>query len=267
MLLAGLLKLGGCVLYRARANVAGRAPQGVRAALGTGRIGFAEGGGKALAKLCLAVTEFAQQAAVKRLVVHRGRQPGLGVNAGKMPAPGLAWGFGQASWRRRDWARGEGCRWPDPLGHGGEHGRHVERLGNVVAHAGFDHLVAVAGHGIGGHGDDGDLRQGQVLANLAGGGVAVHDRHLAVHQHAIKAIVPGQNVQRLLAVVGHQYRDAGLLQQFQRQFLVHVVVFHQQHARARQLGHGLAVVVDPLQCIGFFQVALVQGGPNALQQG
>ncbi len=136
----------------------------------------------------------------------------------------------------------------------------------MIAHAGCYHFFAVAGHGVGRHGDDGHLRQGQILADFAGGVVAVHDRHLAVHQYPVKSAVPRQDVQRLLAMVGHHHRDAGLLQQFQCELLVHVVVFHQQHARTRQLGHRFTLVFRLWIRLGFFQMPLVQRNPDAFQQ-
>ena len=257
------------MLHSARADVAGCAPQGVGAAFGAAGVGIGTGCRKALGKLALAVTELAQQACVKRLVVQRGRQTGPGVDAGQIPALGWADGRLQAGWggRGRVWGRVGCAGWPDPLGHGGKHGRHVERFGDVVAHAGCYHFFAVAGHGVGRHGDDGHLRQGQILSDFAGGGVAVHDRHLAVHQHPVKSTVPRQDVQRLLAMVGHHHRDAGLLQQLQRELLVHVVVFHQQHACTRQLGHRFTLVFRLWIRLGFFQMTLVQSCPDTFQQG
>ena len=58
----------------------------------------------------------------------------------------------------------------------------------MVVHARSQAGRAVRGHGVGGHGDDGQLAQAppQVLANGACGGVAIHHRHLDVHQYHIK---------------------------------------------------------------------------------
>src|SRR5205807_1295604 len=61
------------------------------------------------------------------------------------------------------------------------------RLGDVVIHAGRQTLVSITLQGIGGHGDDGRPACGHALrtltpANLGGCCIAVHLRHLAVHQ-------------------------------------------------------------------------------------
>lgn len=62
----------------------------------------------------------------------------------------------------------------------------IHRLGNVVVHAGLDAALAVALHGVGGHGDD-DVAIPRCFraADFRSGFVAVHDRHLTVHEHQV----------------------------------------------------------------------------------
>ena len=77
--------------------------------------------------------------------------------------------------------------------------------------------------------------EGRIFSDDLGGGVSVHHWHLAVHQHSIEVRVFGQDVQGLLAVVGQHYLHACADQQFHGQFLVHIVVFNQQHAGPLEL--------------------------------
>ena len=73
-----------------------------------------------------------------------------------------------------------------------------------------------------------------VPADFACRGEAVHDRHLAVHQDTIETMVPGQNIERFLSVIGNDDLDAGVAQKFSREFLIEFVVFDQQQPRPMQ---------------------------------
>jgi hypothetical protein len=116
-------------------------------------------------------------------------------------------------------------------------------LGEVVVHAGGEALVAVALHGVGGQGD-----HRQVVAALAlpgaqqrGGLVAVHHRHLAVHQDGVEGL-RGRQREGFLAVLGDGHREAQLLQHRAGELLVDRVVLGQQHMAVEQAaGAGLAV--------------------------
>jgi hypothetical protein len=88
----------------------------------------------------------------------------------------------------------------------------VERLGDEVVHPRFQAALPLAGHRVGGHRDDrqrGDAGIG-VAPNVLGGFVAVHDRHLAVHQHEIERKL-FDGVQRFLAVPRHSQPESQLL--------------------------------------------------------
>ena len=92
----------------------------------------------------------------------------------------------------------------EPFVEDGGHGLGRDRFGNVIVHARLETALAVALHGVGGHGDDGDLGIGDcgsARTNGRGGLETVHDRHLHVHEHQ----VIGNRFQGLdgLAAVAH----------------------------------------------------------------
>lgn len=58
----------------------------------------------------------------------------------------------------------------------------IEGFGNKIIHARTQAALAVTGHGMGGHGDDGDGIQPEVLADAAGGFDTIHTRHLNIHK-------------------------------------------------------------------------------------
>ena len=62
-------------------------------------------------------------------------------------------------------------------------------LGQKAVHAAFHGVAAILIEGIGGHGKDRNSGQSGIFqsADLPGGGIAVHDRHLHIHQHQIIA--------------------------------------------------------------------------------
>ena len=64
-----------------------------------------------------------------------------------------------------------------------------EGLWQEGVHAGVNAFLLVVGHGIGGQGHDRQPRPLPVrlLPDQSGGGKAIHQRHLAVHQHQVKA--------------------------------------------------------------------------------
>lgn len=66
----------------------------------------------------------------------------------------------------------------------------ADGLGDEVVHAGLEAEVAVCGEGVGSHGDDGDAggRPGGELAgaDAAGTFVAVHGRHLDIHEDCVE---------------------------------------------------------------------------------
>ena len=81
--------------------------------------------------------------------------------------------------------------WPGLWAPAHEHRLEVldgHRLGEIVIHAGRPTFLGLTLEGMGGHGDDGRPACSRALRPLApadrgSGGIAVHLRHLAVHQH------------------------------------------------------------------------------------
>src|ERR1700722_5352276 len=62
----------------------------------------------------------------------------------------------------------------------------VDGFGEVVVHAGFDAALTIGLQGVRGHGDDDDAAIGWLgAADFFGGLVAVHDRHLTIHEDEI----------------------------------------------------------------------------------
>jgi hypothetical protein len=104
----------------------------------------------------------------------------------------------------------------------------------VIVHARCQRGVTITRHRTRRHRDDRQFLQAQSPADGTGRFVAVHDRHLAIHQHAIEERIVLQYFQRLLAIAGPHHFDAGTAQQVLRQFAIELVVLDQQDAAAHQ---------------------------------
>ena len=126
------------------------------------------------------------------------------------------------------------CR--QPAVQGGQHSLHTDGFGEVIVHAGFDTEVTVALHGIGRHGNDrnaGHIFPGRPVADLTGGFIAIHFRHLAVHQDQGIAFVcraVQQTGDGLHAIGGKIDLITGAGEQLTCHHLVDLVIFHQQQA-------------------------------------
>ena len=106
----------------------------------------------------------------------------------------------------------------------------------MSVHACFQGGLAVFVEGVGGNGDDRDLCDGFVFqrANLSGGGVAVHNWHLDVHEDdIIKAFrVIGDFFYGNGSVFSSIYFEASLFQNGSGDFTVHAVVLHKKDSFA-----------------------------------
>ncbi len=104
-------------------------------------------------------------------------------------------------------------------------------LGEEAVHAGVAAALLVVLLGVGGQRDDGHPRRALVEQAADGGRglVAVHDRHLAVHQHQVEAAAGG-DLDRLRAVVGDLPPQAQLVEHRLGDALVDRVVLDQQDA-------------------------------------
>ena len=78
-----------------------------------------------------------------------------------------------------------------------------------------------------------------LLPQQPGGGVAVHDRHLHVHQDHV-VVSRQRHVRAGLPVFGPIHDRPGALQHQRDQLAIGNAVFHQQHARADQVQCGLS---------------------------
>ena len=108
----------------------------------------------------------------------------------------------------------------------------IDRLGDVIDHAGFQARCPLFGEGMGSLADDGQLRrQGMDLACCL---VAVHDRHLDVHQHDVEGICPvlADLLQRLQAVGRDGDLGTIVVEHCLHDFLIDLHVLGHQHAPA-----------------------------------
>ncbi len=81
--------------------------------------------------------------------------------------------------------------------------RRADRLADIVVHARRETQLAVALHGVGGHGNDPRSLFGRpVLVDTARGLQAVELGHLHIHQHNI-VVLAGQRVEHLQTVASH----------------------------------------------------------------
>ena len=113
-------------------------------------------------------------------------------------------------------------------------------FGQKTVHAAFHGAAAILIEGVGGHGKDRDPGQSGVFqrADLPGGGIAIHDRHLNIHQHQIIAARRGGAYffHRYGTVVSRIDPEAILPSNFLRDLAVQLVVLHQQDLPALEVG-------------------------------
>ncbi|MDV7399366.1 hypothetical protein RZS08_48590, partial [Arthrospira platensis SPKY1] len=107
----------------------------------------------------------------------------------------------------------------------------IDRLGEVVIHASTQTLLAAAGHGVGGHGDDRQGTQSRIAADHARGLKSVQHRHLDVHQDQIDAIA-GQALDRLTSIGSLLDLQPGENEKLARHLSVERQVIHDQDTRA-----------------------------------
>ena len=113
----------------------------------------------------------------------------------------------------------------------------VDRLGDVVVHAGGQTLLRIALHGVGGHGDDRHVGPAAVQAPDRGGRLEpVHLRHLDVHEDEIVGKI-ADRLDRFPAVGGDIDAVAQLGDQAGGDLLVDLIVLGHQDAQAAG-GHG-----------------------------
>ena len=91
----------------------------------------------------------------------------------------------------------------------------LKRLSDVAIHSCGDADRLFVFHGVCRHGDDRQRVKAGPGANRTGGGEAVHDGHLDIHQYQVEGVGAGrlEDVERLLAIGCRAWRDADLGQQ------------------------------------------------------
>ena len=133
-----------------------------------------------------AVDELAKQAGVEGQATHCGAQAGAGVEAIDRAEAGLQGVVFRCGCCRRGNHRFAPCvaRW-QPVQQGAVELFGVDRLGDVIVHAGAQAGLAILVEGIGGHREDWRAGVAGQAADQAGGGEAVEHRHLHVHQDQV----------------------------------------------------------------------------------
>ena len=154
-------------------------------------------------------------------------------------------------WRARARACRRGRDRPFDLGRRQAAGQDLEELflidglGQIFIHAGGKAVLAITGHGMGSHGDDGQVGVARVAAQLAGCRVAVHLGHLGVHEDDIKRAIP-HLIEGESAVRGTGDLGAGLVEELFNDLAVDGVVLGNKDLYTREarqdgcfLGSGL----------------------------
>ncbi len=98
----------------------------------------------------------------------------------------------------------------------------------MVVHAGCQRFLPVSGHGMGRHGDDGQLLEIWIASYYLGGLIAIHDRHLNVHEHRVKRVF-SHRLHSLLAVRGQGNLNICTCKNLQSYLLIDFIILHQQH--------------------------------------
>ena len=111
----------------------------------------------------------------------------------------------------------------------------------MIVHARLKAPVAIFPGCVGGHRDHRQGLQAGIPADFARGLQSVHDRHLHVHQDDVVA-ARLRLFDSQAAIFGKSDFETGILEQFDRHFLIEIVVFHEQHAGPSQAAHSRSVV-------------------------
>lgn len=112
--------------------------------------------------------------------------------------------------------------------------RQLQRLGDVLIHADRLGGLYILGKGVGGHGDNRHTLAviARAAADGAGRVVAIHPRHLNVHErHVVISVgAVSQTIHRLNAVPSAIDRQPAHFQQFCGNLGIELIVLYQQHA-------------------------------------
>ena len=107
---------------------------------------------------------------------------------------------------------------------------HTERFGQVIIHAAGQAGLTITGQGIGGEGDDGELRGSKALADQATGLVAVQYGQAAVHEHQGYGLMR-QQIDGLLAIAGNNRIEPVAHVQFTKEQMEHFSQLQREKAK------------------------------------
>ena len=227
-----LLQSLGQVAQFVGTDLCRNALEGVRHSFRGGPVCLFNHGGHARGKIALPGNELAQQRQVQRRPSERLTQTSGDVEASNRRQAGQGYGSRTrvADPGGRRVHDTDGAR-PHPVQQLGPQGFGIDRLRQMVVHPGRKAAFAIPRHGVGGHRHDRQVLQAWQLADLARGGLAVHHRHLHVHQDTIVAGL--LHLSERLGPIDRQLDHKPLLlQHLGRHLLVEFVVLHQQDTRA-----------------------------------
>ncbi len=116
--------------------------------------------------------------------------------------------------------------------------RGLDGLGHIGIHTRLQATLAIAVHGVGGHGDNRQPVPARVQAHDSRGFQTVQHGHLNVHEDHIVGLIRRSQAgvefrQRLPAVAGDVDAVALFAQNREHHFLIHQIVFDQEHAHVR----------------------------------
>ena len=101
----------------------------------------------------------------------------------------------------------------------------------MIAHASGEAEFAIAVHGVGGHGDDGEVGEAGIGADGFCGGDAIHNGHLHVHEDDV-VVVFGDLLNSSGAVFGEIDLDMGVFEEAGGDFAIEFVVLDEKNASA-----------------------------------
>ena len=112
----------------------------------------------------------------------------------------------------------------------------VDRLDDLVVHPRFQDLLPFLHHGVRSHGDDRQRLETGIAPDESGRLVAVHLRHLDIHQHQIETLAPfNHHPHRFAAVNRHLDQSTGPAEEAAGELPVDLVILHQQDAHPCQV--------------------------------
>src|SRR5262249_35625917 len=111
----------------------------------------------------------------------------------------------------------------------------IDGFWDVLVHPRLKAPVAVRGHGVRGHGYDGQIDKARVRPDNAPGLDTVHDGHLHIHQYEVIVIVL-HYAHGNLAILRHIDFNLGVFELAESNLLIDLIVLDEQHTRPPRSG-------------------------------